>query len=134
MHFGAARGLPDGVRATGAPSSRARDRLRFTASVSAEKRLNVPEGSPDSLPPQAYLRRHRISLRGGVEARLFDLLALRAGCIHDEPGEIKNFTYGAGLSWHGWAGMDFASVPQYNDSTRLKKFSAWLRVPLPAER
>lgn len=136
VHFGAAPGLSDGGRAAGTQSSRApaRDRLRLTASVCAEKQLNVPEGSPDSLPPEAYLRRHRISIRGGLEARLLDLLALRAGYIHDDPREIKGFTFGAGLSWHAWAGLDFASVPQYTEFSRLKKFSAWLRVPFPAER
>lgn len=50
-------------------------------------------------------------LRGGVEARLYDLFSLRAGHIHGDPAEIKGFTFGAGLSWHEWAGLGFASIP-----------------------
>lgn len=116
------------------PTGRSTDRVTIVASVAAEKLLNDPEGAPDSTMTRSYLDRHQITLRGGVEARLYSILALRAGYIHDDPGEIKNFTYGAGLSWHEWAGIDFASIPQYPELTRVTKFSAWFRLPFPAER
>ena len=133
-HFGSIPDPPAAARAAAAPSPRSRDRLRLTASVSAEKILIDVERSLDSTATYSYFDRHNISLRGGLEARFFDLLALRAGYLHDDPREVKGFTFGAGLSWHGWAGLDFASVPQYTELSRLKKFSAWLRVSFPAER
>lgn len=116
------------------PTGRSADRVTIVASVAAEKLLNDPEGAPDSTMTRSYLDRHQITLRGGVEARFFDLLALRAGYIHDEPGEIKDFTFGAGLTWRALVGIDFASVPQYTELSRLKKLSAWVRLPFPAGR
>lgn len=134
VHLGSATDLSDGAHDAASPTTRPRDRLRLSASVSAEKLLLHSDGPVDSTVTYTYLDRHQITLRGGCEARLYSILALRAGYIYDDPGEIKGFTFGAGVSWREWAGFDFASIPQYTELSRVKKFSAWVRVPFPAER
>lgn len=107
----------------------------FTVELGLEKSLDSNPWMADSTyaVKASYLARHDIVLGGGAEVKLFDLLALRAGYLHDEPGMIKDYTWGFGLDAHHVAGFDFASVPQPYGRTygfsRVKKFSLWLRLP-----
>lgn len=107
----------------------------FTVELGLEKSLDSNPWMADSTyaAKASYLARHDIVLGGGTEVKLFDLLALRAGYLHDEPGMIKDYTWGFGLDAHHVAGFDFASVPQPYGRTygfsRVKKISLWLRLP-----
>jgi hypothetical protein len=49
-------------------------------------------------------------------------LAGRIGYYYDPLGEIKNMTYGLGLSW-GHLGIDYGSVPQATTLPYVEKFS-----------
>lgn len=103
----------------------------ITVEMGMEKSLTSHRSTGDSLldAHASYLSRHQIILGGGGEVKLFDLVALRAGYLHDEPGAIKKLTWGFGVDARHVAGFDFASVPQAYDLSRVKKFSLWLRLP-----
>lgn len=103
----------------------------FTVELGLEKSLDSNPWMADSTyaAHAGYLARHDIVLGGGGEVKLFDLVALRAGYLHDEPGAIKKLTWGFGVDARHVAGFDFASVPQTYDLSRVKKFSLWLRLP-----
>ena len=53
-------------------------------------------------------------------------LAGRVGYYYDPLGEIKNMTYGLGLSW-GQLGLDYGSVPQATTLPYVEKFSLGYR-------
>jgi hypothetical protein len=63
-----------------------------------------------------------VILNTGLEYRYYDLLALRAGYVYDEDGEIKDFAYGMGLKYKDWA-FDIASIPQAEGLKRPFRFS-----------
>ena len=52
---------------------------------------------------------------GGVEWEYMDLFAVRAGRIHDEEGDVKVWTLGAGLSPLDFLRVDFAYIPSSKD-------------------
>ncbi len=58
----------------------------------------------------------------GAEYRYYDLLALRAGYVYDEDGEVKDFSFGMGLKYRNWA-FDVANVPQAEGLKRPFRFS-----------
>jgi hypothetical protein len=58
----------------------------------------------------------------GVEYEYGDLIAFRTGYVYDDEGEIKNFTFGAGMSYD-LLRFDYASVPQHETLDRVHRFS-----------
>ena len=54
-------------------------------------------------------------MSGGVEVRYSDEIAGRIGYYDDPLGQIKDMTYGLGLTWKGLS-LDYASIPQAKDS------------------
>nr|MBN2276739.1 PorV/PorQ family protein [candidate division Zixibacteria bacterium] len=55
-----------------------------------------------------------VIINGGVEYKYASFFTLRAGYIHDEEGEVKTLTLGAGLSYNMF-GFDFAYIPSSGD-------------------
>jgi hypothetical protein len=58
----------------------------------------------------------------GIEWSYANLIATRLGYIHDNSGDIKDFTFGFGLAY-GRLSFDYASVPQAEGLARVSKFS-----------
>ncbi|MBU1947638.1 MAG: hypothetical protein KJ927_02895, partial [Candidatus Eisenbacteria bacterium] len=58
----------------------------------------------------------------GAEWAYRNVLALRAGYIHDKQGEIIDPTFGFGLAYHKFT-FEYASVPQAEGLDRVSKFS-----------
>ena len=58
----------------------------------------------------------------GAELMYQDFLALRAGYIQDEDGDIRDPTFGAGFGIGRFV-ADYASVPQARSLGRVSKFS-----------
>jgi hypothetical protein len=65
----------------------------------------------------------------GLEVRVLDVFAIRTGHVKDDTNRIDGTSFGWGLSWFGYAGVDYAKVPQYTEVSKLAKWSFWLRVP-----
>jgi len=70
----------------------------------------------------SWFERNDVILSGGLELGFMDLAFGRIGYIYDDPGEIKNFTFGAGFYLSKF-GIDFASIPQALDLPRVSKIS-----------
>lgn len=133
--------LPRTVRlAVGAevvqPGTRWPGRLAVSVAAGAQKVLTDRWQSDDygGAAPLSYWDRHEVVLNGGAELKVGDTIALRGGYLFDDPAEIEGFTCGAGLSLRDRIGFDVASLPQYPGLRRLTKFSAWIRLPIPAAR
>ena len=69
--------------------------------------------------------------RGGVEARVRDFAALRAGYLYGDTRYGDGVTVGAGLSWGRRIGLDLAAVPDGSDYAT--RWSAWLNWPWPGQ-
>ena len=54
---------------------------------------------------------------GGIELDYLKLIALRAGYYHDEVGQVKNFSFGAGLTPMDLLKFDFAYIPSNKDGS-----------------
>ena len=63
-----------------------------------------------------------VVLNFGAEYRYYDLFALRGGYVFDEDGEIKDFSFGMGLTYRDFA-FDIANVPQAEGLKRPFRFS-----------
>ena len=63
-----------------------------------------------------------VVLNVGAEYRYYDLFALRGGYVYDEDGEIKDFSFGMGLSYRNFS-FDVANVPQAEGLKRPFRFS-----------
>ncbi len=59
----------------------------------------------------------------GSEFVYSDLLALRIGYVHDQDGYIKDYTYGLGFIFNNRFRIDYASVPQAEDLSRVHRWS-----------
>jgi hypothetical protein len=77
---------------------------------------------PDSSLKQTWLDKNDILLNVGTEYTYNNLVSLRMGYIYDDPGEIKDLTYGLGVTYKGIS-FDYASIPQYTELDRVSKFS-----------
>ena len=66
-----------------------------------------------------------------AEVLWFDLLALRGGYIHDDPTEIKGFTWGFGVRLTEYVHLDMASIPQFEELDRVQKWGLSIRSPFP---
>ncbi len=94
----------------------------FLAGFSVEKNL-VFSDIPDSIRAKLnFADKHDVIMSGGFEVGLMDLVFGRVGYIYDDPGEIKNWTFGAGFHLKEF-GLDFASIPQAKDLDRVSKIS-----------
>jgi len=103
--------------------------VSVSAAFGREKDL-VSSSIPDTL--AQYLGRNDregIITSRGFEVRFLDVLSFRSGYLFDDPGEIKDGTFGWGLSWFGYAGVDYARIPQYRELSKVAKWSFWFRVP-----
>lgn len=81
---------------------------------------------PDSTVKSSWFDDNNVLLNFGAEYSYNNLIAARVGYIFDDPGEIKNFTYGLGLTYKAIA-FDYASIPQYTELSRVSKFSLSVR-------
>lgn len=65
--------------------------------------------------------------KGGTEYTFYDFVSLRAGYIHDDDGDITDYTYGAGFSLKRVSSVglrfDYASFPQATDLDRVNRFA-----------
>jgi hypothetical protein len=68
----------------------------------------------------------------GAEIRLLDSASIRFGHINDEIGQIIGSTFGWGISFLGWVGVEYARIPQYVELDDVTKWSLWIRLPLNA--
>ena len=79
------------------------------------------------LPEQlSFWERNEVLVSGGLELGVMDLLFGRVGYLHDDVGEIKNWTFGVGFRIKQF-GLDYASIPQAEDLDRVNKFSVVAR-------
>ena len=86
---------------------------------------------PDSLAAgMTRNEREGIIVRDGYEIRLLGVVSYRRGTILDDAGKIWGKTEGWGVSFFGHAGFDFAEIPQFEELQRVKKWSAWVRIPV----
>ena len=83
---------------------------------------NSGGNQPDSTYHPSWFDEHDVLLNGGLEYSYNKLVAVRVGYIFDDPGEIKDFTYGLGVNYRSLA-FDYASIPQFSDLDRVSKFS-----------
>jgi len=94
----------------------------FLVGAAVEKNL-VFTDIPDSIRKDlTFADKHDVIMSGGLEVGLMDLVFGRVGYIYDDPGEIKNWTFGAGFHLKEF-GLDFASIPQAKDLDRVSKIS-----------
>jgi len=102
--------------------------ISLAASIGGEKLLSgdIPDSVVSRLP---YLVRHEVILYGGLEVKTLEFLAARVGYVHDEGGHIKDFTWGLGLSFLKYGGVDFSSRPLCCDFARRSRFGGWVAVP-----
>jgi hypothetical protein len=78
---------------------------------------------PDSLATeQTWFDENDVLLNFGTEYTYNNLVSLRAGYIFDDPGEIKDFTFGLGVTYQAIS-FDYASIPQFEELDRVSKFS-----------
>jgi len=59
----------------------------------------------------------------GGEFVYIDLIAVRAGYIHDQDGNIKDPTYGLGFIFNNRYRIDWASIPQSQELSRVHRWS-----------
>jgi hypothetical protein len=59
----------------------------------------------------------------GAEFVYIDLIAVRAGYVHDQDGNIKDLTYGLGFSFNKRYRLDWASIPQSEELGRVNRWS-----------
>ncbi len=71
---------------------------------------------------QSWLDRNNILWNIGGEYTYNNLVSIRAGYIYDDPGEIKDMTYGLGVTYKA-VSFDYASIPQFEELDRVSKFS-----------
>lgn len=83
---------------------------------------NGSSAESDSTLDQTWFDENDILLNVGGEYTFNNLVSLRLGYIFDDPGEIKDLTYGLGVTWKAIS-FDYASIPQYTELDRVSKFS-----------
>lgn len=90
----------------------------------ADKLLLGDEGGapPDSTFEPTWFDENEVLLNGGIEYSYNKLISLRTGYIFDDPGEIKDFTFGLGVAYKALS-FDYASIPQFEELDRVSKFS-----------
>lgn len=105
--------------------------VRLTVAGMAEKSLLDEDDQfpPDSTFIPSWYDEHHVIIGGGFELLIVDAFALRFGYLHDDPGEIKDYTMGFGLRLTDYVRVDFASIPQFEDLDRVHKWSLSLHVP-----
>lgn len=59
----------------------------------------------------------------GAEFVYAELIAVRAGYLHDEDGWIKDYTYGLGFMFNNRFRIDWSSVPQAEELARVHRWS-----------
>jgi hypothetical protein len=101
--------LPRNLRAGFAYTPVLSDVARFTLSAEVNRPLVEFERSN--------------TYHGGAEFVYADLVALRAGYVHDKDGNIKDPTYGLGFIFNNRVRIDYASVPQSEDLARVHRWS-----------
>jgi hypothetical protein len=79
-------------------------------------------GAPDSTLKQTWFDENDVLLNFGGEYTYNNLVSVRLGYIFDDPGEIKDMTYGLGVTWKAIS-FDYASIPQNEELARVNKFS-----------
>jgi hypothetical protein len=94
----------------------------------ADKLLLGDEGTApaDSLFEPTWFDENEVLLNGGIEYSYNKLISLRTGYIFDDPGEIKDFTFGLGVAYKALS-FDYASIPQFEELDRVSKFSLSVR-------
>jgi hypothetical protein len=106
------------------------DLVSFAGGVGRTKSL-LERDIPDSLAAgMTRNEREGIIVRDGYEIRLLGVVSYRRGTILDDAGKIWGKTEGWGVSFFGHAGFDFAEIPQFEELQRVKKWSAWVRIPV----
>jgi hypothetical protein len=104
--------------------------VRLTVAGMAEKSLlDDVQFPPDSTYVPSWYDEHHVIIGGGFELLIVDAFALRFGYLHDDPGEIKDYTMGFGLRLTDYVRVDFASIPQFEELDRVHKWSLSLHVP-----
>lgn len=91
----------------------------------ADKYLLSTGAIPDTL-DLSWFTRNEVFLNFGAEVSFDDMIAGRIGYIYDDPGSIKAMTYGLGVRYRALA-LDYASIPQYSELSRVSKFSLSVR-------
>lgn len=81
---------------------------------------------PETQPVPNFFEKNLVLMNFGAEYSYNNLLAVRAGYIYDDPGEITDFTYGLGIKYKSLS-LDYASIPQFEDLDRVNKFSLSVR-------
>jgi hypothetical protein len=96
--------------------------------VDGDKLLLGDEGgvAPDSTFNPTWFDDNEVLLNGGIEYSYNKLVSLRTGYIFDDPGEIKDFTFGLGVAYRALS-FDYASIPQFEELDRVSKFSLSVR-------
>jgi len=94
------------------------------AAIDVDKSLLGDQGGapPDTNFTPTWFDDNEVLLNGGVEYSYSKLISLRLGYIFDDPGEIKDFTYGLGVAYKSLS-FDYASIPQFEELDRVSKFS-----------
>lgn len=104
--------------------------VSFAGGFGRDKNLlayDIPDSLADDLSKN---EREGIVTYKGWEVRFLDCFSYREGEIFDDPGGIKDSTKGWGASFFGYAGVDFAEIPQYGELDHVEKWSFWVRIPL----
>lgn len=120
--------LPRTLRLGAAWQAIDKDVHSFIVAFDADKLLLGDEGGapPDSTFTPTWFDENNVLLNGGLEYSYKKLLALRLGYIFDDPGEIKDFTYGIGVAYKALS-IDYASIPQFEELNRVSKISMSVR-------
>jgi len=108
--------------------------VSVSAALARDKDLNAPYGTAATRPPMVSRNEWEgIGNYRGVEVKILNIFAWRWGRINDEPSGITGDSHGWGISLLGYAGADFADIPQVPGLDRLEKWSYWVRIPLDWE-
>ena len=99
-------------------ADRLRDRAWFNVRIAVGRETEMTSG-------QDYKTNHQ-----GFEVSVLDLFSFRKGRVYDPVSGIEDDTNGYGFNFLGYAGFDYANIPQHRDLDRVKKYTFWVRVPL----
>jgi hypothetical protein len=64
---------------------------------------------------------------GGAEYEYLDLIAVRAGYVYDQDGNIKDPTFGLGFNISKKFFLDYGNIPQAKELDRVNRFSVGVR-------
>jgi hypothetical protein len=98
--------------------------------VSLRPALALEKDLYDSGPEEtgSFWERNDLRLYLGGELQMLNFLTARYGYIHDDGGEIKGNTWGWGVSLLSFGGVDYASIPQFEELPRVSKWAVWFRI------